>query len=434
MAYSADDYLEMLFGLLPQGIIWPRDPESVLGKALKVWAESLAETDARAEDLVREANPAQAFELLSAWEKECGLPDECSELTATLAERREAVIAKLTQMGGQSPAYIVSLAKSLGYDVTIEEFRPFTTRSRVNSRVYGKDWAFAYRITAPATTIRRFSTRSTVRERLATWGNERLECILRQAQPAHTTVIHAYSQETRSTGTQLLVDMTENAAVIDLGEVLADTVPYRALVTLKDSAGKTICTGYSRHASGGISLGANMIINGDISDGTANWTAANGAALAAVAGGVSGDCLEVSEDGTGWPAAYQSVSVNKYGLYVHAAYAKEVAAGQGFYLSIYDQGWGTLLQKWLTATSAWVQHSHLFSAGDNNTLHCYFGVDTDAGTGESMLFDNKAICPVASPDEGNLEIFTDQTYTTRGWASTGDGDPGDCASLEYPYP
>ena len=198
MARDPEQYLEELFGLLPTGPIWPRDPESVQGRALKIWAEGLAETDARAEDLVREANPAQAFEMLSAWEKECGLPDECSELTATLAERREAVIAKLTHAGGQSPAYFISLAKTIGYDVgiSITEFKPFRAgHSSAGDPVCGQDWAFAWQVNAPETTVRHFAAGvSCAGEPLAKWGNERLECMIKQAAPAHTIVLFAYGE------------------------------------------------------------------------------------------------------------------------------------------------------------------------------------------------------------------------------------------------
>ncbi len=196
MARTADDYLEMLFGLLPPGIIWPRDPESVLGKALMTWAEGLAATDARAEDLVREANPAQAFELLAEWETECGLPDECSELTATLAERREAVVAKLSHAGGQSPAYFVGLAKALGYEVEVEEFRPFRAgHSAAGDPDYDEAWALAWRVRAPEQTVRYFRAgQGCAGEPLAKWGNEKLECVVGQAKPAHTTLLFAYGE------------------------------------------------------------------------------------------------------------------------------------------------------------------------------------------------------------------------------------------------
>ena len=115
MAAKAEDYRRLLAALLPQGLIWPRDAESNLGRLLHSLAEELARIDARGGDLINEADPRTAFELLSQWEKVCGLPDECSALSETLAARRGAVLAKLTALGGQTPDYFIELAATLGY-------------------------------------------------------------------------------------------------------------------------------------------------------------------------------------------------------------------------------------------------------------------------------------------------------------------------------
>jgi uncharacterized protein YmfQ (DUF2313 family) len=60
----------------------------------------------------------------------------------------------------------------------------------------GADWAFAWRVEAPAnsTTSLFAAGASAAGERLATWGNDKLECLVRSAAPAHTVVQFAYHE------------------------------------------------------------------------------------------------------------------------------------------------------------------------------------------------------------------------------------------------
>jgi uncharacterized protein YmfQ (DUF2313 family) len=192
MARTVADYLAALQALLPSGYAWPRDAEATLTKLLDAWAEGLARVDGRADDLADEADPRTAFEMLVDWERVCGLPDGCSDYEDTLAQRRQAVLAKLAARGGQSPAYFVALAQTIGYRVTLEEFRPFTTRTACDQPICDAAWAFAWRLRAPAQTVRPLTTAGTCAERLAAWGNEKLECLLAQVAPGHTTLLFAY--------------------------------------------------------------------------------------------------------------------------------------------------------------------------------------------------------------------------------------------------
>ena len=139
MANSAEIHTQILQALLPQGRIWPRDAEATLSKLLATWALELARVDARADDLMDEVDPSTTLELLSDFERVCGLPDKCSFGDETLEQRRGEVLAKLTSRGGQTPAYFIGLAAQLGYTVEIEEFRPFRAGSRAGERAYATD-------------------------------------------------------------------------------------------------------------------------------------------------------------------------------------------------------------------------------------------------------------------------------------------------------
>lgn len=128
MGMTADAYREQLQALLPLGDAWPRRPDALLTKLLAALAEELARVDARSDQLLSEALPAAALELLSDWERVAGLPDACSaELATTFAERRQNVVSVLTQQGGASRAWFIAFAARLGYEIEIDEFRPFIT-------------------------------------------------------------------------------------------------------------------------------------------------------------------------------------------------------------------------------------------------------------------------------------------------------------------
>jgi uncharacterized protein YmfQ (DUF2313 family) len=161
---------------------------------LLAWAEELARVDARGEDLVVESDPRTAFETLTDWERICGLPSACLGPLSTLQERRQAVEAKLTSQGGQSPAYFVGLGQAMGYKVTISEYRPLRAGFRAGARCYSLDWAFAWRVNSQGTSITLFRAgRSCAGERVRTWGNLKLECAFKAAKPEHTDIIFAYA-------------------------------------------------------------------------------------------------------------------------------------------------------------------------------------------------------------------------------------------------
>ncbi len=194
MAHTSPAYLQLLQSLLPQGIIWPRDPDSTLGRLLHALAQDLARLDQRSDDLLDEADPRTCFELLPDWERVCGLPDVCSELGENLDRRRAAVTAQLTAAAGQSPDFFARLALAHGYQVTIQEFRPFRAGlSRSGERARGSDWAHTWQVTAPETTVFTFRAGSgAAGDRINSWGNDKLECVIKRAKPAHTTCLFAY--------------------------------------------------------------------------------------------------------------------------------------------------------------------------------------------------------------------------------------------------
>ncbi|MEF3074137.1 putative phage tail protein [Methylobacter sp. Wu1] len=192
MGLSVDDYLSQLQALLPQGGAWPRNSGTVQARLLAALAEEFARVDARIEALFDEADPRTTTELLPDWERVAGLPDDCVGQPASINERRAMLVARITNIGGQSRQFFINLAQQLGYAITITEFTPYSVNSHVNDPLYGQLWVFVWRINAAQDTVRRFTVTGQVSDPLASWGNEILECALSRLSPAHTLVQFAY--------------------------------------------------------------------------------------------------------------------------------------------------------------------------------------------------------------------------------------------------
>lgn len=195
MAMTGEDYGRQLGQLLPPGAAWSTDPESNLQLLLRAFGESLARAHRRADDLDREIDPSLTHEILERWEAALGLPDKCSgALEATLQGRRNAVLAKLFATGGQSVGFFLGVGLSLGFDVTISEFRPFRAgRSAAGDPLTNGDWVYAWRVNAPETTVIPFRAgQSVASEPLQAWGNDALECKLNQLKPAQSILLTGY--------------------------------------------------------------------------------------------------------------------------------------------------------------------------------------------------------------------------------------------------
>ncbi|WP_336331651.1 YmfQ family protein [Pseudomonas putida] len=132
---------------------------------------------------------------LDEWERVLGLPDPCvAGESLAVRQRVAAVMAKLRGLGGQSRAFFIQLAASLGYAITITEFRPARAGIAVaGDAVNGADWTSAWVINAdPVNVFVARAGSAAAGEALAVWGNKLLECRMSAMQPAHTTLIFSY--------------------------------------------------------------------------------------------------------------------------------------------------------------------------------------------------------------------------------------------------
>lgn len=197
MATKQTDYLAMLQDLLPRGAAWPRDPDATLTKLLDALATGFVAVDRRGDDLLRESDPRETYELLEDWERAFGLPDPCLDLSNTLQERRQDLLERVTGIGGQSVAYFLAVAASIGYDdVTITEFRPFVCGvSRCGDRLNGPhEIRYLWVMRVPGPRVTRFRTgASQIGDRLGEIDRATdLECLIRRLAPAHTNLLFSY--------------------------------------------------------------------------------------------------------------------------------------------------------------------------------------------------------------------------------------------------
>ncbi len=187
-------YAAALQRLLPEGRAWPRHQAAVLTQLLISLAEEFAKVHGHAQDLVRESHPDEAFELIAEWEAAVGLPDPCIGEPGSLQGRRNLVVARLVHQGGQTPQFYVDLAAILGFEIEVEEYRAFRSGfARSGDRITNGDWAHTWAVHAPEETGTFFrSGQSVSGERLATWGNHLLECVIERAKPSHSHVLFLY--------------------------------------------------------------------------------------------------------------------------------------------------------------------------------------------------------------------------------------------------
>jgi uncharacterized protein YmfQ (DUF2313 family) len=210
-----EEYWHALSALLPQGIAWPRWPTTTLMKVVNGLAGIMGFCDGRAADLLeRESDPRITVEMLDSWERAWGLPDPCYEGPSTIGERQRHLVLRITLLGAQSRKFFIEdVAKFLGYDISISEYRPFMTGiDRCgDNRSYDPDtgelgeWPcqigspemrFAWTVHVHLTRLTWFRAtkgQAGIDPHLRIALALDLECIIRRWRPAHTIVLFDYS-------------------------------------------------------------------------------------------------------------------------------------------------------------------------------------------------------------------------------------------------
>lgn len=192
---SQEDFERQVTYLPPPGRAWVPTPGNPLVGVWNAIGATLWGAHQRAVSLLeQEADPGQTVELLPEWERDYGLPDPCTALGPTLAQRQRGLLAKVAAQGGQSRAYYIQVAAALGYSVTITEYHPFRLGiSSFGDLLLGAAWQFTWQVNVPTANVTRFRFgMSAFGEPFWTVDTAELECRLRALAPAHTVLLFSY--------------------------------------------------------------------------------------------------------------------------------------------------------------------------------------------------------------------------------------------------
>ncbi|WP_114152985.1 YmfQ family protein [Chromobacterium haemolyticum] len=194
MAISAGRYAQHLAALLPPGLALQAEGDSELAQLLGTQAEVLAAIDSRAQLLLQESDPRRSVLLLTEWETSLGLPDACTLGEQTLLARQQAVLAKLTDIGGARVPRYLRMAESLGYPgATITRHRYHHCEMSCEAPLNDSGWRHSWTLNLPSgAKITEATTESGVEESLRTWGDSMIECVIHREAPACSTALVAY--------------------------------------------------------------------------------------------------------------------------------------------------------------------------------------------------------------------------------------------------
>ncbi len=201
---TAEDYLADLQALAPPGMAIPRHPDAMLTKLFLAMADMLAIADAAANSLYDEADPRTTYQLLPDWERVAGLPDPilveaaaADGISPGMDERHAWLVSRLTAVGGQSAAYFIALAASLGVAITIDEFVPFGCGLGMVGRdqIGSDDTIFVqWQVNMPSPPVYYFHVgASQVGDPLGYSRPGVVEQLFRRYRPAHSTLVFNYT-------------------------------------------------------------------------------------------------------------------------------------------------------------------------------------------------------------------------------------------------
>ena len=218
-APTGDALLPTIIAQTPRGAAWRTDEVQDSGDSSfqhRFWravADPIAALYAKAWKLAFASTACtlsgpedQLNDSLEDWESERGLPDPCtasiifSVATRKLILRQKVVGAEIVQWGGQSAQYFICLAKTRGYTIAVNEYRPLRCgqgrcgRTEIGGPVNEVFW----QVFVATPTIKYFhcgdrATGMCGRDPLGSFGRKLdLECELNTWKPAHTKIRYHY--------------------------------------------------------------------------------------------------------------------------------------------------------------------------------------------------------------------------------------------------
>jgi uncharacterized protein YmfQ (DUF2313 family) len=142
----------------------------------------------RAFNLLVDAFPATAVELLPEWEESLGLPNPCTGPLATVELRQAAVVAALAGAGSPTRGVFTAIAVAMGYTTTIHEHAPFRAGRSLCGQVLGPpECIFAWEISGTEAAVQQFVCGvNRCGDPLAYLASVPLQCAFAPLVPSHT--------------------------------------------------------------------------------------------------------------------------------------------------------------------------------------------------------------------------------------------------------
>lgn len=195
--YDLDDYASQLISLLPRGLAWDSVGAGLFGELIYGMAAEYWRVSNQIVELENDTFPLNTTQLLPDWERVLGLPDSCyADVAQSTTERRAAVVTKLSTISEPSPTFFRRLALDFGYAIEVIEYSAaYVGRARIGDAIYSPGWGFTWAVRIPGSytdSRRALVGDAQIGDRLATWGDGSLECLIRQYKPAHTTLLFLY--------------------------------------------------------------------------------------------------------------------------------------------------------------------------------------------------------------------------------------------------
>jgi uncharacterized protein YmfQ (DUF2313 family) len=125
MGRSGLHYRKLLQSFFPTGYFWSRAENSEITKILRAIAQEFSRIEERAENLIDEQDVRITDELITEHEKDYNLSSAEDGISKTTTKRRNDLHAALLTVGQQNPDYYIELGETLGYEVTVETYKPF---------------------------------------------------------------------------------------------------------------------------------------------------------------------------------------------------------------------------------------------------------------------------------------------------------------------
>ena len=229
-----------------------------------------------------------------------------------------------------------------------------------------------------------------------------------------------YGNQTFGSGnvsqSNMRLSIASNTAFVDFSSAGTLTPYIGDKLTITDSTGHQL-VGWIKAAGGGETYGGQLLPNPAFND--MGWVGWWQSTVASVAGGQSGNALQVTPTGSGG-TAYETYTVPSGSLLIFSSYIKTgTAPALSQYIAI-QEGGGSY--SFLNATPAvgsasWMSYS-VYATADMASLNSVFGVSTNGPTG---LFDTAGVTQVQTPSATGVTIVSASGGSTYNWTSEASG-------------